>query len=673
MESIKNAYMLVYERKQKSAIKRVISKAEVESLQSKQGNDNQIIECEDSAINRAEPGKICHVAKNDEYITYVDYYDYNPSLGMTYYEEVFENNSQFLFERQIYSKEFFKFVQEILTESYELLPSLKLEDKSVLEVCMCRVATKVIFDVLAHANSNELLKPLSEKLALLLSENEAAADSFFDYILESNMSKAKLILHKCSDKKVRNVIGNLISDVIVKMLPKQGKQYTEYEVETVNNVQTFKFKTKIGTLINCFINGIDNDLSRNWPRFEQYFAILLKIIKNGGDNMAIYMKERKLIKILASFYLGEMSPLDSKGEKQINMGNKFSSPKFKPVIEIISYLASFSDLTILQPLYKQMPGKFPKSLYELIEEEKQYLIKNEFIQQTINDGHATQTFAELMSVLCYESEKFSNKIAKYLLIGIYQAESKKIVPCINILKCVLGIADSLQKKRFEWLLGVCTMHQKPPTKDKPTELMNFGLPILDSINDCVHEYPSTLLNTVSTDSLLNLLLKSRKKSDIYPIRGILELMLQNEAAFDYITKLPPPTYEFAKYVDWIKPCLDNFPSGVQTLYGYSYATRKEKENNAIKDTCKLLEEFVAKLQAKIPPNQNNPTILQACYPTYLIGKTTNDKLLKVECKDNVSLAITEVTTEVFNSLPNGKENLMTPPSYFEKPVAGIFI
>ena len=665
MESIKNAYMLVYERKQKSTIKRVITKADVESLQSGKGNENPVIECEESALSRAAPGKICHVAKNDELITYVDYYDYNSSFSMNYYEEVFENNSQFLFERQIYSKEFFKFVQEILTESYELLPSLQIQDKSVLEVCMCQVATKIIFDVLAHAYSNELLKPLSEKLSHLLSENEMAADSFFDYILEGNMSKAKLILHKCTDKKVRNIISNLISEVVIKMLPKQGNKYTEYEVVTVDNVQTFKYKTRIGSLLNYFIKGIDNDLSRNWPRFEQYFTILLKIVKSGGESMVIYMKQRKLLKTLASFYLGELSPLDNKGEKQITMGNKFVSPKFKPLIELISYLASFSDLTIAQPLFKKITHKFPKSLYELSEEEKQYLIKKEFIQQTIIEGCATQTFAELMGILCYESEKFSRQLAKFLLNGIIQAESKKIIPCITVLKCILGISDSLQKKRFEWLLGVCTLRQK--SIEKPIDLMHFGLGIMDNISDSAYEYPSTLLNSVSNNSLLNLLLISRKRYDIYPIRGILELMLQNEAAFDYITNLPPPSYEFAKYVDWIKPCLDNFPSGVTTFYGYTYATRKEKENNAIKETNKLLENFMAKLQEKIPPNPNNPTIFQACCPGYLIGKTINDKLKGIESKDGISLAITEVTTEVFNSLPNGKENLMIPSAYFEKP------
>ena len=668
-ESMKSAYMLVYERKQKTSIKKVLTKDEVENLQASQ--KAAILECEDTAPTRVAPGQICHVAKNNEHLTYIDYYDFTSKLSMSYYEEVFESNSQFLFERQIYSEEFFKFVHEILKESYSLLPSLATEERGLSEASMCRIASKIIFEVLAHAYSNSLLKPLSEELIQLCAKSELAANEFLSYILQNNMSQLRNILHKCTDKQVRIIVSNIITEVVLNLLPKEGNKFMEFEVIQIGEQQSYKFKSNIGALLYNLYNGIDIELARNWMRFEQYFEILLNITKKGGENMALFMSDKKLLAILVDFYLGEHSPLYQQGERRAKMGNNYKKPKFNHLIELVSYLAICADLTFSQPHFKQLQVQFklPRSIYELCTEEKKCILSATFISHTISEGHSTQSFADLMGLFCYESEHFSKQLAKIMLESINEDPNQKMIPYFTVLRSILILSDSLQKKRLEWLFGIGTVQQGFTANLKPAEDMKFGLSLIDNIRENVFDYTSVILYDCSYKSLLNLLWRHRKSFEIFPVHCLLDLMVKSPVIFDYVNKLPPPSYQYAKYPDWIKPTVAHFPTGVRSFYGVVFSTRKEKENEALQEAQKFQEEYEkqwAKVQEKNQAYTNNPNVLLAFPQPYLIGKTISVNEIRKETKENITIVVSEIITDVYNSLPTGKENLTVPNSYFDK-------
>ena len=92
----KSAYMLVYERKKKRDLKILVNKEEVE--QEKQNGEN-----------------IFYDEKKEEHYKLIDYRegveDFAPNQ---IYKQVFEDNQKFEFENDIYSTEFFAFINGIL-------------------------------------------------------------------------------------------------------------------------------------------------------------------------------------------------------------------------------------------------------------------------------------------------------------------------------------------------------------------------------------------------------------------------------------------------------------------------------------------------------------------------------------------------------------------------------
>ena len=666
---MKNAYMLVYERKLKTLLKRLVPKEEAE----KQLKGEKALECENTALARV--GQVYVDPKKDEFFTFAGFHDARAKVASGLFQEVWEDNNNFLFERQIYSLEFFKFVQDIFSESYSLIPALPRPSAGEIEASMTRIAAKVIYDVLAHAYYNSTIKPLTDQLIQLFTRSDVAANEFISFVLQDSLRDTMFILTKCPDKDARVAVGRLITEVILTMLPKEGPEFMVYEVEQHENRRVYKYKTNVGKLLYLLLNVVNGELAQNWPRFEQYFNILRDVIRKGGDNVSVFMNDKRVIALLIDFYLGADSPLHAKGEKVTPMGNRFKNPKFQPLITLVCILALRGNLTFIQPAYTKIQGewKLPKPLYELDEEEKKCLQSKEFVLKTIVEGNASTEFADMLAVFCYESKKYSKMLAKSLLKAVNEDPSIDMIPYFNVLRSILTINDSFQKKRIEWLFGIGTpsktFAQLMPTA-KSHEQLKMGLCLVDSIRENVNDYQSVLTYNTKCESLLTLLWRHRKSFEIHPIRYLLDIMIKSRVVFDYVNALPPPTYQFAKYTDWIRPLVVSYPTSYKSLMGFASASTVEKNNNAYKETVNLLGEY-EKLWTQStetnPRYTDQQNILLAFPQPYLIGKPIEEKPLFTEKKDDITLVVSEIVTEVYQSLPTGKENLGVPDNFFDKP------
>jgi predicted ATP-dependent protease len=144
-------------------------------------------------------------------------------------------------------------------------------------------------------------------------------------------------------------------------------------------------------------------------------------------------------------------------------------------------------------------------------------------------------------------------------------------------------------------------------------------------------------------------------------------MVKSKVVFDYVTALPPPSYQFAKYTDWIRPLVLNYPNSYKALVGFASASSVEKNNVAYKETVSLLGEYEKMWaestgkQAKYTAQQN---VLLAFPQPYMLGKPIEEKIILTEKKGDVTLVVSELVTEVFESLPTGKENLGIPADYW---------
>ncbi len=678
--NIKNAYMLIYERRLKTPIKMVLTKQEKEKL-----TIQPTLECENTAPARIELDKIYKDSKKDEFYKYVPFYSFKRGLPEKLMNFVWEDNNNFLFERQIYSVEFFRFVQEIIKDTYSLLPTMKEEEQQNVAKALTWIPAKMIFEVLSHAYQNNAIKPLSESLINIFAKSPASAEQFAEYVLSKDMSKTMELLRKCPDKDVRNAVYELVAAVIVACLPGKDSDITQ-QIEGGKPNGPKRFKYVSARLINALLIHINKDLAENWPRFEQFFDILRYLIKTGNPHIINFFQISKILILLIDFYLGSNSPLCPKGEKRASMGNKFQSPNFEPLIDIVCTMLSYYDLTSLSAKVldkKKEESKEEKKIEAAPEGEKFKLSEDEihcltfpgFISKTISEGYATESFGIIIKHLAFENEKMSKMMAKFVLKTINDEPGQSLGPIFCVIESLFNITDSLQRIRIEWLLGIgClkyTISQNSassPLKD----ILKVGLELDEHTQTQVTEYVSALTyKKQNAESLLAMLWRIRKRYDIQPIKFFLKMMAKNKAVYDHVMELPAPSYQYAKYIDWIKTFLANYPNKSRTTYVWGYITLAKERDDASYAEAQAYMNTVMEMYSKGPhlePTdfQKKNNILTAYPQPFLIGKFKDEKVLMAEEKQGVAIEISELFSEVYESAPTGKLNLGSPKQFLNQ-------
>ena len=291
----KNAYMLVYERSIKKPIMKVISPEEYEAR--KVQPNIQIINEQDS---------------KKEYVELIPYNEVPKRIPTTLYQEVWEDNVNFLFEQQIYSTEFFRFVEEILKESYLLLPSLSKESRVLNERSMVRIASKIIVEVLSHACNNSAIQPMAEQLVLMLSQSETAAMELLKYFMKDDCKKIMEILLQCPKQVVRSAISELVFGVLHKLLQDSSPMALSFHT---NESQQIVYNSEIGQFLAKYCSAPSLNLAEDWPRFTQYFEILINLLEQFEDKIAIFMNNHHMLSVLIDFYLEDKSPIIGTKEK----------------------------------------------------------------------------------------------------------------------------------------------------------------------------------------------------------------------------------------------------------------------------------------------------------------------------------------------------------------------
>lgn len=653
-----NAYMLVYERKLKTLMRRIADPLEVE----KSKDDVKVLECENTALARAE--QIYFDPNKKEYLTFTGFNDVVPKVPKSYYQEVWEDNNTLIFERQIYSHEFLSFVQNMLNESYSLLGSLPLESASAMAVSMTHIGSGLVVKILARAYYNAAIDPVTDQLIKLFRSSEAATNEFLRQ-LDSEVHEYHHLLIKCPDKDVREAVAKLLTESLTVAINRDKSSF-DFTVVKEKDAELHLYKSLVTRVLDSLLSLIDPKLGQDWTRFGPFFRVLLGVAKNGGEPAVLYMHHRALETVLLDFYLENKSPLRKKDRAE--MGNRFENPKFQHLIDLLCYLLGYADLSFMQPRYGELREKWglPKVLYELSEEAKMCLKCEDFLSKTICECYVTESFNNYLAILSYEAKRFSKMLAMNLLSVINGDATVDVNLCFSVLKKIFSIEDSLQQRRFEWLLGIPGMDATVVASSE--EPVRFGLRHIGHLDDNVVSYVSPLSCSGNSSCLLTLLWKFNKSFEISPTKCLLDLMITNEKVFAYVVQMPPPTYQYAKYPDWIKPFVEAYSQSNQNTMRFASYFYSAKKVEDCKKTMKYLEEY-EKLWAEFAGREKYASrgdVLMGCSLPYLVGKVLEEKEIVSESKEGVTVRISEVTTEVYQSLPKVTANDGIPPCYADK-------
>ncbi len=148
----KSAYILVYERIQKSGVQLVLHEDEKDNyiVRESGNNENLIVlkktnkfsllkeydicrESVEAEIREGISKKVFYDEELNEYFHFKDFYDYECKIQSQYYKEVEEDNNTFINDQQIYTSEFSNFVEKLIKNLIEMTKEKRVSLKVLKE------------------------------------------------------------------------------------------------------------------------------------------------------------------------------------------------------------------------------------------------------------------------------------------------------------------------------------------------------------------------------------------------------------------------------------------------------------------------------------------------------------------------------------------------------------
>ena len=591
----KSAYLLIYEKKQKFPV--------LEKIEDYKQKENEEVICSVECNRTSDSKTKIYKDEKDEYYYLHNFHHFPGKMPLSIVDEVSLDNTSFLFEKLAYSKEFLSFLCDSYSTAQKLCDSLTLPTHKQFLETLCEVGDKFIIDIVPHAYTNELISfnKCSESLALLLSKDIDSSRQLIQKFIKDPQKLLSLLV-KCPEQSVRQAVSKAIVAAFTQLF--------NYEKHFFDSIKTDKEIGKDGKekeitvpsaisrqLLDFFIGSIGYDLAVQWPKFLQFFETLKGMIISGGPDVIKYCFKRDLIAILLDFFLEKNSPVSLPNTKRYEMGNQAIEPDFSGLIDIVAFLCQYGESSEIKAksmdLQKFESFKFSADALKCLQHQ-------ELVPKYIKCGGSVIQIGKLIVNMCFENRKYSKKTCKQILRVINDFETKKMTQHLDLIMNLLLLTDSMQKERFEWILGY----------PQPISRLDYGLAAVSDIADEVNSFNSPLSNESRDDPLLHQLWRNKNREEpltIQCFKAILNLANVCDAFYNYLMLMPSPSYIFSSYFEWMSRYTIQYS---QRPFGGSQIEKQERDS--------LIAEMVsliAKLQKRFSDEKSH-------FPQqYMIGKT----------------------------------------------------
>lgn len=237
----KSGYMLFYERKVKKPIKFVVPK-------------DKIDQHTDLIYNK----------ETDEHIKLVAYREgVAKEKPNSIFSKVHEDNTKFTFENDVYSLEFFDFIQKIMQNVASFNGGQDQVNKE-MRAAAIKVGKRASFDILARCFYNSSIKDFMHTLIAIFEQDDQLVLDFTKSILDIDEGEPIFeLLLDCLDSAPRNAIGNLWAWIIAKCKMIEAK-----ELAGDNHEATVSHK-----FLNILKTNLKVRAAKAWNRFDKYLEL----------------------------------------------------------------------------------------------------------------------------------------------------------------------------------------------------------------------------------------------------------------------------------------------------------------------------------------------------------------------------------------------------------------
>ena len=625
-EASKSAYMLVYERKFKSPIMKLVDKDSVDNnniidigdnydtfyksvdpfIIENKGKNQIFLDCEYTAISRNNNLKY----KNDniykykeEYFKLIPYYAFsfqNLNLNKEYFNEVLRDNIMFRNDINIYNENFVNFISYLTKNLVSQIEesSDKFSDDNLLKIVKAihHILVDILTKIYEKDNINNIIIEMIQIVRLKPFISKIILEEF---LKDKNYYISKLIL--TLDDKLNTPFQNYLSESIRYALTYDTEAYTSLVNET----------------IDYLLSLIPLEISKTWTKMISYldiFDTLLNMnikLTNLHNKIVKIFFEKDIISKFGDFFLGKESPLLKSGESRNEIGNKTVNAKFAPLIGVISTLSRYV------PNFQNQKSLLFLSIdneeFNLSEDAKLILNNNRFYSKAIKEVYDSNAMSKLLAHFMYNDKEFTTKRIYSILENIHSSlNSKDIKETFNLIYNILTLEDDYSIYRFEALIGIPQLQFKFPEEKT-----------LDFRNKLIIKFVSTLFP--KQDTLFEKMFKRWKSSPDYinSISYIYAILYKNPSLFRYFNSLPHPRDLCKKLEDYLE---EHSKEEIEHIKNHDL----KKYDNTVNIVENCIEKYNSKeMEFKEKFNNDNEWNIEF-YPKVKLGKIIKEVITNIK-------------------------------------------
>jgi len=458
----KNAYMLFYERNEKSHGPALTEDSQVKENDNiikmpelkKRGNDD----FDDGSVPPFLDTVFYHdIKKIQQEVRKKDTPRVN-DIPKKIYDAIWKENAAFLRDAQFFDPSYFDFIlsfASLATWRDQLWYPSRLDNLIWQEELMENdeaflhlvITTQCFFGAFIHSKDKnvEKLDKWVEVLSSSFRRHLPACVWFLDHMVATDAIREVILL--CPDEMTRIFVSRLISRVLAFLAPYESDFWDErIDFTIVRHSERFLTKRYRGACLRLMDNVIDNlDESRkSWPRFKQYFRLFRDFAKINWQARRFLINNKSLFYRFNEYFMTK--------RKQAVMDSQ-RLPDLREFIETLAILLRGCKIegtsVSVSPLARVEEGG---KLLTLSESNERDIFEEEFFQSLLEMDYNTEAAIQILLHTCWESEGRSRWVMDILLNSFEIKEQHKIVVFQKLLRPLLDLKDSLQDRRIYWAL-----------------------------------------------------------------------------------------------------------------------------------------------------------------------------------------------------------------------------
>ncbi|XP_020817577.1 ubiquitin carboxyl-terminal hydrolase 34 [Drosophila serrata] len=332
---------------------------------------------------------------------------FRPLLNKELEDWIWQDNRQFLQDRNIFEHTYFNFMWQICGH----IPQTLISESDV--TCMAaKLSVSFFIETFIHAKEKPTMVPWVELLTKQFNASQEACEWFLSHMSLEPFWPVQVLI-QCPNQMVRQMFQRLVIHVIQRLRASHADLYLDVETDEDDKEligQASCVTRFIGSLISLLEHGARSHLRH----LSEYFSLLCEFSRMG-DEEAMFLLRIGILKSLVDFYLGnkQTDSIDISSDNEDNSSDEaLSVEKMRPASldKMIALCASLVERSRGADFRLRLS---PKD-FNAIAGGKGF----PFLYQQIKDGINPHQTKHLIHALCRWDERLATQIIGMLFASV---------------------------------------------------------------------------------------------------------------------------------------------------------------------------------------------------------------------------------------------------------------